>query len=302
MVFLLGYVENPEEAKWAAPGCVNKERALSLRARFDTDEKVAAELAALRARWDDLLGRFTVDSGEEKLDRMVNIWNQYQCMVTCNMARSASYFESGIGRGIGFRDTSQDLLGCVHQVPDRARQRLFDVASTQFQDGGAWHQYQPLTKRGNADVGGGFNDDPLWLILGVAGYLKETRRLGLPRRAGAVRQRRGKERQPLRAPEALLRPRPAQPRPARAAPHRPRRLERLPQSQLLLHRPERVLPDHDEQGRAHGGVGAHRRDVRAHRRRLRRDLPAHRARRGGARRGGGHRAHALRRAHARMGR
>ncbi len=174
MVFLLGYVENPEEAKWAAPGCVNKERALSLRARFNTDERVAVELAALRARWDDLLGRFTVDSGEEKLDRMVNIWNQYQCMVTCNMARSASYFESGIGRGIGFRDTSQDLLGCVHQVPDRARQRLFDVASTQFQDGGAWHQYQPLTKRGNADVGGGFNDDPLWLILGVAGYLKES--------------------------------------------------------------------------------------------------------------------------------
>jgi cellobiose phosphorylase len=173
-VFLLGYVENPEDRKWEAPGRVNKELATAMRARFDTDGKVDAELAALRARWDDLLGRFAVASGDEKLDRMVNTWNQYQCMVTCNMARSASYFESGIGRGIGFRDTSQDLLGCVHQVPDRVRQRLFDVASTQFEDGGAWHQYQPLTKRGNADVGGGFNDDPLWLILGVAGYLKET--------------------------------------------------------------------------------------------------------------------------------
>jgi cellobiose phosphorylase len=173
-VFLLGYVENPEERKWEGPGRANKERATTLRARFDTDAKVAAELAALRARWDDLLGRFTVASGDEKLDRMVNIWNQYQCMVTCNLARSASFFESGIGRGIGFRDTSQDLLGCVHQVPERARQRLFDVASTQREDGGAWHQYQPLTKRGNADAGDGFNDDPLWLILGVAGYLKET--------------------------------------------------------------------------------------------------------------------------------
>ncbi len=173
-IFMLGYVENPDERKWESPGRVNRERAASLRARFDTDGKVTAALAALRARWDDLLGRFTVVSGDEKLDRMVNTWNQYQCMVTCNMARSASYFESGIGRGIGFRDTSQDLLGCVHQVPDRVRQRLFDVASTQFEDGGAWHQYQPLTKRGNADVGGGFNDDPLWLILGVAGYLKET--------------------------------------------------------------------------------------------------------------------------------
>ena len=174
MVFLLGYVENPDDRKWRAPGRANTERADALRARFATDDKVNAELAALRARWDDLLGRFTVASGDEKLDRMVNIWNQYQCMVTCNLARSASFFESGIGRGIGFRDTSQDLLGCVHQVPDRVRQRLFDVASTQFADGGAWHQYQPLTKRGNAAVGGGFNDDPLWLIMGVAGYLKES--------------------------------------------------------------------------------------------------------------------------------
>ena len=105
---------------------------------------------------------------------MVNTWNQYQCMVTHNLARSASYFESGIGRGIGFRDTNQDLLGSVHQVPRSARQRLLDVASTQFEDGGAWHQYQPLTRRGNADVGGDFNDDPLWLILSTAAYIKET--------------------------------------------------------------------------------------------------------------------------------
>jgi len=173
-VFILGYIENPEEEKWAGPGVVNKSRARALAARFDTDAKVDKELCALRDYWTDLLSRFSVASGDERLDRMVNVWNQYQCMTTCNMARSASYFESGIGRGIGFRDTSQDLLGCVHQVPARVRQRLFDVASTQHEDGGAWHQYQPLTKRGNADVGDGFNDDPLWLILGVAGYLKET--------------------------------------------------------------------------------------------------------------------------------
>ncbi len=105
-------------------------------------------------QWGDLLSRFTVRSGDARLDRMVNVWNQYQCMTTYNMARSASYFESGIGRGIGFRDTSQDLLGCVHQVPARARQRLLDVAATQFPDGGAWHQYQPLTKQGNGTSAG----------------------------------------------------------------------------------------------------------------------------------------------------
>ena len=173
-MFVLGYVENPDAEKWTATGTVNTSRAEALMRRFDTDAKVRGELSKLNDSWTGLLSRFTVKSGDEKLDRMVNVWNQYQCMVTCNMARSASYFESGIGRGIGFRDTSQDLLGCVHQVPARARERLFDVASTQHLDGGAWHQYQPLTKRGNAEVGDGFNDDPLWLILGVAAYIKET--------------------------------------------------------------------------------------------------------------------------------
>ena len=95
-------------------------------------------------------------------------------MVTFNMSRSASFFESGIGRGMGFRDSNQDLVGFVHQIPERARERIIDIASTQFPDGGCYHQYQPLTKRGNNDIGGGFNDDPLWLIFGTVAYLRET--------------------------------------------------------------------------------------------------------------------------------
>ncbi|MFR7479382.1 MAG: GH36-type glycosyl hydrolase domain-containing protein, partial [Acutalibacteraceae bacterium] len=122
----------------------------------------------------DLLSNYHVASGDEKMDRMVNIWNQYQCMVTFNMSRSASYFESGIGRGMGFRDSTQDLLGFVHLIPSRARERIMDIAATQFEDGSCYHQYQPLTKKGNLDVGSGFNDDPLWLIFGVAAYIKET--------------------------------------------------------------------------------------------------------------------------------
>ena len=105
---------------------------------------------------------------------MVNIWNQYQCMVTFNMSRSASYYESGTGRGMGFRDSCQDLLGFVHLIPERAKERIIDIASTQFEDGSAYHQYQPLTKKGNMDIGSGFNDDPLWLIAGTAAYIKET--------------------------------------------------------------------------------------------------------------------------------
>ena len=84
------------------------------------------------------------------------------------------HIESGIGRGMGFRDSNQDLLGFVHQIPERARERIIDIASTQFEDGSAYHQYQPLTKRGNNEIGSGFNDDPLWLILGTVAYIKET--------------------------------------------------------------------------------------------------------------------------------
>jgi len=104
----------------------------------------------------------------------VNIWNQYQCMVTFNLSRSASYFESGIGRGMGFRDSNQDILGFVHQIPERARERILDLAATQLEDGGSYHQYQPLTKKGNNEIGDKFNDDPLWLILSAAAYIKET--------------------------------------------------------------------------------------------------------------------------------
>ncbi|MBO5556303.1 MAG: glycosyl transferase [Oscillospiraceae bacterium] len=174
IVFGLGYVENPVEEKWEAPGVINKTRAEAMMARYADNEAFDRALAALKAHWEELLSGYQVASGDEKLDRMVNIWNQYQCMVTFNMSRSASYFESGMGRGMGFRDSCQDLLGFVHMIPERARERILDIAATQFADGSAYHQYQPLTKKGNLDVGSGFNDDPLWLIAGTDAYLRET--------------------------------------------------------------------------------------------------------------------------------
>jgi len=173
-VFVLGYCENPQDQKWEKQGIINKTPANKLLEKYKTIEAVDSALAALNAYWNNLLGKFTVEAEDKKMARMAGIWNQYQCMVTFNMSRSASYFESGIGRGMGFRDSNQDLLGFVHLVPERAKDRILDIAATQFPDGSAYHQYQPLTKRGNNEVGSGFNDDPLWLICGVAAYIKET--------------------------------------------------------------------------------------------------------------------------------
>ncbi|WP_229076758.1 GH36-type glycosyl hydrolase domain-containing protein [Actinoplanes sp. DH11] len=179
--FVLGYAENPRDAKFDPPGSqtLNKTSVRPVIERWLRPETVERGLTDLRAYWDSLLGVLQVRTSDADTDRMVNIWNAYQCLVTFNMSRSASLYESGIGRGMGFRDSNQDLLGFVHMVPERARQRILDIASTQKETGGAYHQYQPLTKRGNNDIGEGFNDDPLWLILGVGAYLKETGDLSL---------------------------------------------------------------------------------------------------------------------------
>ena len=191
-IFVLGYAENEQDRKFQNEELkiknyelltslgeldhhiINKEHAHAVIERFMTVEAVDKAFAELKALWDELLSKYRVESEDERLNRMVNIWHQYQCMITFCMSRSASFFESGVGRGMGFRDSNQDLVGFVHQIPSRARQRIIDIASTQFPDGGCYHQYQPLTKRGNNDIGGGFNDDPMWLIFGTTAYIRET--------------------------------------------------------------------------------------------------------------------------------
>ncbi|MDR1393664.1 MAG: glycosyl transferase [Bifidobacteriaceae bacterium] len=174
LTFILGYAECAPEDKWGPDGKVNKAPAQALLSRFATTSQVQAAWQELKDYWAEALAGFQVSSDDPVLSRMVNTWNAYQCMVTFNLSRSASYFESGIGRGMGFRDSNQDLVGVAHIVPSRVRQRLLDLAGTQFADGSAYHQYQPLTRQGNHELGSGFNDDPLWLIYGAATYLRET--------------------------------------------------------------------------------------------------------------------------------
>ncbi len=174
LIFMLGYVEVADDEKWSAENIINKEPAKMIINQFCTPGDVEKSFRELGVYWKKLLSAFQLESKEIELNRMVNIWNQYQNMITYHLSRSASYYESGIGRGMGFRDSCQDLLGFVHMAPEKARCRILDIAATQMEDGSAWHQYQPLTKRGNADIGSGFNDDPLWLIAAVDAYIRET--------------------------------------------------------------------------------------------------------------------------------
>ncbi len=176
IIFLLGYHENPKDQKFDPPNSqvINKKTVKPVIAKYLDAKNVEAAFQKLKDYWTDLLSICRVETPDVHTNRMVNIWNPYQCMATFNLSRSASFYESGIGRGLGFRDSNQDLLGFVHMVPSRARQRILDLAATQLPTGGAYHQYQPLTKRGNDDIGGNFNDDPHWLIIGVSAYIKET--------------------------------------------------------------------------------------------------------------------------------
>ncbi|HET6954192.1 MAG TPA: glycosyl hydrolase family 65 protein [Acidimicrobiales bacterium] len=176
VVFVLGYAENPVDAKFDPPGSqtIDKTRVGPVIDRYLATAEVDAAWLRLRDHWAGLLDTLRVATPDEHVDRMANVWNPYQCMATFNLSRSASQFESGIGRGMGFRDSNQDVLGFVHMIPAEARARILEIAATQLPTGGAYHQYQPLTKRGNDAIGAGFNDDPLWLVLAASAYAKET--------------------------------------------------------------------------------------------------------------------------------
>lgn len=172
--FSLGYAENEKEEKFIEPHVINKKPFYAIKEKYVASEAIDKAFFQLKDYWNQLLSVLQTETNDEHINRMVNMWNPYQCMVTFNLSRSASFYESGIGRGMGYRDSNQDILGFVHIIPDRARQRILDIAATQLSDGTCYHQYQPLTKKGNADAGSGFNDDPLWLILSTTAYLKET--------------------------------------------------------------------------------------------------------------------------------
>ena len=176
--FILAYVDHELEAfkgpKFTAPFVMNKDLGRAVVAKYSAPGAVDAAFGRLKAYWDENLSKFQAQCPDPHASRMLNVWNQYQCMATFNMSRSASMYETGIGRGMGFRDSNQDLLGFVHMIPSRARQRILDIAATQLSDGTCYHQYQPLTKKGNAEIGGDFYDDHLWLVLSVASYIKET--------------------------------------------------------------------------------------------------------------------------------
>lgn len=147
--------------------------------KYRTQDDIYRALGILKENWTVYLSKFHIETSNPEFDMIVNIWNQYQCKITFDWARYASYYETGIGRGIGFRDCFQDTISVCHSVPLKVRERILKLCAIQFEDGHVYHNYFPLSDSGafpnylNPRLQF-FGDDHLWMILGVSNYLKET--------------------------------------------------------------------------------------------------------------------------------
>lgn len=161
-----------EEAKFVVlVGAVyHKEDAVALKRRYYSWEEAERGLAEVCDYWSAYLERTTCETPDPDFDTAFNIWNKYQAWVTSRWSRMDSYYIGG-GSIIGFRDSWQDMLAILPNDPDWAKERVVYLLEHQFPDGSTLHNWDPLT---NIGVKTGHSDDPLWLVLGVVEYIKET--------------------------------------------------------------------------------------------------------------------------------
>ena len=193
IIFILGVAEKKSDAK-------------ALIQKFREKSVVDSEFQRLKEHWSGYLSSFNVETPDPEFNIMINVWNQYQCKTTFDWSRYVSFYETGIGRGMGFRDSNQDTLGVVHASANRVRQRILELAKNQFENGHVYHLYYPLTGEGGwppyaKEQMKFFSDDHLWLILSTCEYIKETGDMTILERERPLRRRH--KRKPLRALETV---------------------------------------------------------------------------------------------------
>lgn len=150
--------------------------------RFRDVQAVDDAFEDLRAGWSDFLAPVQVATPDAEMNRMLNIHNPRQCLITMNWSRYLSLYQLGFGaRGMGFRDSAQDVMGALPGAPAAAKKLLVKLLQVQKRDGSAMHQFNPLTMTANmgdaaaeADRPKFYSDDHLWGILAAAAYLKES--------------------------------------------------------------------------------------------------------------------------------
>lgn len=150
--------------------------------KYSSKEAVDKEFKRVQEYWTGRMNYYSCETPSEDVNTMVNIWNQYQCHMTFNWSRSASFNEAGGRDGMGFRDSNQDILGVVHAIPDEVKNKLVDLLKAQLSEGYALHGIQALEwEQGEHNIVPEkdiFSDDHLWLLLSIGAYLKETGDMG----------------------------------------------------------------------------------------------------------------------------
>ena len=150
---------------------------------FNVFENTKKAFDEIKAFWQDHLKTMSVETPDKAFNSMVNIHNPKQCYITKNWSRYLSLYQLGYGssRGIGYRDSCQDILGVIPFKPVESKEFLIKILSTQKKDGSAMHQFNPLTME--ASVGDAaekkdrpqyYSDDHLWGIIAACKYIKES--------------------------------------------------------------------------------------------------------------------------------
>lgn len=166
IIYILGVTPDPSAAKTEVKPLLNP-------AAMDQ------MFTALKDHWMNYLNAYQAETPDPELNLMLNTWNPYQCKATFNWSRFVSLYQLGIDRGMGLRDSAQDILGVLQAIPNHARELLIRLLQCQFADGHGYHLFYPLTGEGSmGEAQGGkynwYSDDHLWLIEATVAYLRET--------------------------------------------------------------------------------------------------------------------------------
>lgn len=162
--------------------CASLEAARPSIQKYRQAKAVETALAEMSRSWDAYLSALQVETPDLSMNAMLNVHNPHQCYITKTWSRYLSYYQLGLAsRGIGFRDSSQDVMAVLASIPEEGREFISTLLSFQMRSGAAMHQFNPLTLEGSIgdsaemeDRPHYYSDDHLWIILAVAAYLKET--------------------------------------------------------------------------------------------------------------------------------
>ncbi|MFA5675172.1 MAG: hypothetical protein WDA65_01505 [Christensenellales bacterium] len=180
----LGEIASGEEKRLITQlgQCADIKKEKALIEKFRGEDNVDNAFSKLAGFWEKYLSHFTVNTPDDNFNTMVNIHNPRQCYITKNWSRYLSLYQLGLGsRGIGFRDSSQDVMGILGNLPEEGRELIMMLLQVQKRAGNAMHQFNPATMIGEEgdsaemeDRPDYYGDDHLWIVLAVSAYIKET--------------------------------------------------------------------------------------------------------------------------------